>query len=904
MLSTAGTLTDASSSRLTASGDPIAGRIEAEQSHSYRIAIEAGQFLEVLVDQLGADVVVNTLDPKCRPILEFDGPGSGQAPEPVYLLAEMSGDHTIEVRAYRGSGGDYSIRVVTLRPSRPIDLTRMTAERAFMDGRFLRRNSGDPESVGKALEELDKALLGFTQLGDDFRRADTMVYMGGLYQLQRESRKALDVYHPAIELFGQLGQTKRQGTTWINIGWCHDNLGYYPAALEAYGNALAIHERLGNEAGVATTLGSLGLVHQALGDSQGALELHERALELWRSLGLGRGEGVALRDLGLAYERAGFMERSRERYVEALDRFERHGPLRRKAQALVDLSRVEHELGDLSASMRHAAAGLELYRELKDRRGESRALLDLGRRQHRNGDASAALETFDGAVRLAREVEDRYTAAWSLYSRASVERDLGQGARALDDLRAAIDIVERVRGRLNDDGLRSLQLASTQPMYELAVELSLALEGGEAAFEVSESGRARSLVDALARAGRDVFGLRAPDIEAVKKRLGTSAALASYRFVGEDLYVFVLTGRTLTTHRIALNREDASARVTALVDLLAEDDDGAWQPIADSLGSLLLDPWIAALDDDVKSLWIVPDGVLFDLPFETLSLGEEPEFLLERYAISYLPAVALLGTSAGRTDSTRVLVLAAPDDSNNRAADTDRSGGALYLREGFEMGPLPFSAKEARSIKARGGSSVDLRIGTDATEASVKQGSLEQYAVLHFATHGLVSRSPELSALLLSGSVDEDGFLQSREILDLKLNSELVVLSACRTARGRILLGEGVQGLVRAFFFAGTRSVMASLWDVRDDSTARLMDRFYSHVSQGRSKSDALRLAKLDLLRRKETASPRHWAGFVLVGEPDGSIPFTPSGDRPGWIWLLVLAAAAALFGVWLRIRR
>jgi hypothetical protein len=145
------------SSRLTASGDPIEASLEAEQTHTFRIALEAGQFLEVIIEQLGADVVANTRDPNGQPLLEFDSPGSGEAPEPVYLLAELTGDHTIDVRAYKGSGGDYSIRVETLRAHEQIDRTRMTAEKAFIDGRVWRRN-GDPESVRKALIEFETAL--------------------------------------------------------------------------------------------------------------------------------------------------------------------------------------------------------------------------------------------------------------------------------------------------------------------------------------------------------------------------------------------------------------------------------------------------------------------------------------------------------------------------------------------------------------------------------------------------------------------------------------------------------------------------------------------------------------------------------------------------------------------------
>jgi CHAT domain-containing protein len=135
----------------------------------------------------------------------------------------------------------------------------------------------------------------------------------------------------------------------------------------------------------------------------------------------------------------------------------------------------------------------------------------------------------------------------------------------------------------------------------------------------------------------------------------------------------------------------------------------------------------------------------------------------------------------------------------------------------------------------------------------------------------------------------EDGFLQAREIFRLELDSDLVVLSACQTARGQILAGEGVQGLAQAFFHAGARSVVASLWNVNDERTATFMEAFYRHLADGQSKASALRAAKLDLLRDGSTSAPRYWAPFILIGEADA--PVTISGE-PWWRrrdhWLLL----------------
>jgi len=199
-----------------------------------------------------------------------------------------------------------------------------------------------------------------------------------------------------------------------------------------------------------------------------------------------------------------------------------------------------------------------------------------------------------------------------------------------------------------------------------------------------------------------------------------------------------------------------------------------------------------------------------------------------------------------------------------------------------------------------GGRGTRVYVGPEATESRLTTSSLARFDVVHFATHALLSRRvPSLSALLLAGDHGEEGLLTARKIYRLKLRSEMVVLSGCETATGRILAGEGVQGLAQAFFHAGARSVVASLWDVSDRRTADLMTAFYGHLADGEAKSDALQSAKLDLLRHEPDLAPRYWAAFILLGEPRGCVPLR---RRMAWSRLLPPAiagsAVAAVLGL------
>ena len=170
----------------------------------------------------------------------------------------------------------------------------------------------------------------------------------------------------------------------------------------------------------------------------------------------------------------------------------------------------------------------------------------------------------------------------------------------------------------------------------------------------------------------------------------------------------------------------------------------------------------------------------------------------------------------------------------------------------------------------------------DASESKVKGTDLSKYDTLHFAVHGILPEEirwinqPALILAREESKSEQDGYLQMDEIMSLKLNAGLVVLSACNTALGEHLAGEGILGLTRAFMYAGTPSVVVSLWSVNDQSTSVLMERFYFHLTNGKGKAESLRLAKLDLIAWLKSnsddeigvypSSPYFWAPFVLVG--------------------------------------
>jgi CHAT domain-containing protein len=324
--------------------------------------------------------------------------------------------------------------------------------------------------------------------------------------------------------------------------------------------------------------------------------------------------------------------------------------------------------------------------------------------------------------------------------------------------------------------------------------------------------------------------------------------------------------------------------------------------LASALFQLLLGD--VTLPASVDDLIVIPHGILSDLPFEALRDGTGRR-LVERFAVQYAPSASsfalLAGRGAARGASSTVLAIGNPVTSS-RDTSTRRE---VQIGEVSLLKPLPFTELELHAIARLFGRPVRILEGAAATEQALRDADLSSVSILHFATHGLIDEGqPERSALVLTASPPrDDGVLQVREIYRLKLRSALVTLSACDTALGQHVRGEGIIGLSRAFFYAGADAVVASLWSVNDRSTARFMTEFYSGLARGAPAHLALRQAKLRLLSDQTWHEPFYWAAFILTG--NGAWQGAPApAPQSRWIAWSVAAASASAAVVWLTVRR
>lgn len=674
--------------------------------------------------------------------------------------------------------------------------------------------------------------------------------------------------HAGLALAEASGAGQVQGLASLYLASLALRFGDVIAARGHADRADTLFTRLGIVRTLTTLRGIQGDIARAIGDTAGARRRYEAALAQ-----SGRFTGYPV----LAPHRAlATLARQRGDWAEA----ERQLALAREAALASGLAEWEQRL-------RYDAAALAVARgdDTRAARELRQFLATLSPEEHRRG--------FAARVRLA-ELAARSGDA------AGAERLLGE----------ATDSLEAARIRLNEPALRlmAFQIRDDDADPDLGFASIIAVLAADgrtaAAFRLVEARRARELFDQLLRA-RALTGAPAPartpwsvaDLGALRAALGTRAT-ALVLFVtgqgGEPTTALVVSADRLDAVPLA-PIDSLRPRLGAFLDLV--ESGGHADGLARDLGAALLDPILRRLDPGVRELIFVPDAGLHRIPFDALRLAAGAP-LLTRYGVTLAPSASILMHLWARPVARGPARLLGVGDPGPGA------GGAASLRQGghpIPRAPLPYARREVRRL-ARFADEAAVRTGVSASEAWVKSAMAERWSVLHFASHALVDELalPETGLVLAAGG-GEDGFLQAGEIATLPLQAELVVLSACRSAGGVAVLGEGVRGLAAPFLEAGAAGVVGSLWPVEDRAASELMLAFYRGMARGRSAGAALREAKLAALTAGRPV--REWSGFTLTGNPGLVLPLHQPVESPWWVVPIALVVATGA-GWWWRRRR
>lgn len=767
-------------------------------------------------------------------------------------------------------------------------------------------DQGELRQAGRCFEE---ALRLRRAAGDTAGEATLLHNLGHVRQLLGEPDLALELYEESLARWQEHGDDERVTDTLHNLGALELALGRPEEALDRLREAESAAIRWGNDRTRTGTLLYVGRALHELGAHDRARASFERALALAKRRGYRREIGLALSDLGILARKQGDLETARHRHEEALPIF---GELKDRTAVganLTNLGAVDVAAGDLEAAgERFAAAYPYLAGDVapwiraENLLGQARVAARLGRPEAARVAAEAAVALVDSPrLRLGSlALTASYSATLQPYFEVWVDGLMALHGRepAAGWDRRALEAAERARAR---SFLAAAALAREEPsrvsgslagaatvlqrrLDALAAErLEHERHGGPPAFVAALDKEIRGALAALDRLDRR---FRAADprraaltrlepltTTQLQRHLPPDAALIEIELGTARSYVWLLTADGVVSRELPgrLELESAAHRAYELLTRShrREAEVSARRALCRVSGTLL-GPLADALAGR-RRLLIVAEGALLYLPFAALPepaaldaggcLGAPP--LAAHRVVTQLPSASLLAA------------LDTPPIGRQWKGEMAAVGDPVFA-SGGPYKRLPFSRQEAEAALALAPGRSLAALGVSANKEAVLSGRLAGFRRVHFATHALVApRHPELSGLVLS-TLDEagrprDGFLRAHEIAALDLRADLVVLSACRTALGVEMPGEGLVGLTRSFFEAGARSLLVSLWSVDDRSTAELMRRFYSELfGTGRDPAAALALAQASLASEPRWRAPYHWAGFVLQG------PFAP----------------------------
>lgn len=566
----------------------------------------------------------------------------------------------------------------------------------------------------------------------------------------------------------------------------------------------------------------------------------------------------------------------------------------------------------------HLERCAELAAAAKNPRNEAYCLGALARHLAET-DPVAARRVVARAFELSEEAEDPFSSAfaWRERMRVAWAADRPDEAVAVSwEALAAIETLRDLQEGGSDVQAGLFSTWSDDYQWFAGRLLREVQESGRVdllpeAFAASERLRARALTDWLRRAagprqvvqGAGEFAA----LEEIRRALGPNQALLAYQvapwqdvagdFAG-GAWLIVVTREGVRVHALAEGRREIRFAVDLYTGLFDARDGSEARPSVE-LYRRLLEPALSELPPAVDRLVIVPDDALHRLPFAALRKRADGAPLIADHEIEIAPSATLWlrwrrgGPPPASAQALRAGIV---------MADPEIPAAAHRLVRGRKLPRLRHALLEGRAAAAALGPTADLRSGAEATEGYLRGLDLEPFGLVHFAVHAVTDgENPERSAVVLAvGPEGEDGLLQASEIVSLDLEGKLVVLSSCRTADGTVLRGEGVMSLARAFFQAGARVVVASLWPLRDDDAETLFEGFYGHLARGESVGAAMRAAQERLRRRGAPAQA--WAGLVVLGDGDlrPRLPPPPTRSVAAWAaWTVVVSLVVAVLA-WL----
>ena len=753
----------------------------------------------------------------------------------------------------------------------------------------------------KAIEYLEKSLETAIEVGNRVGEGSTYANLGNAYDSLGDLPKAIEYHEKCLEITKEVGDRFVEGRAYGNLGNAYKSLGDFRKAIEYHEKRLEIAVEISDRVGEGKAYGSLGNAYNSLGDFRKAIEYHEERLEIAIEVGDRYGEGSAYGGLGNAYQSLGHHRKAIEYHEKCLEITKEVGDRVGEGSAYGNLGNAYDSLGDLQKAIEYREKHLKIAIEVGHRVGEGNAYGNLGNAYQSLGDFRKAIEYHEKHLEIAIEVGNREGEGISHHNIGNGYFSLGQFEIALDKFVSSVEAFNTLRSLLKSEdewkiNFRELHDKSYRAMWRSLLRIG---KIDEALFAADE-GRAQTLSDNL----RIQYKLALPSSDVTddsKERISrflTELSIPIIFLATEGLAIniwFLRRGK-----EIAFRKQRLAASITGKdpIRVLLE---GILEKIRpDDLAERCEDRTFGReLDNEVSSSGEVCGEEVGNLPLPASNnafkpfydavigpiedlLGPEDDELVivSDGALCFIPWAAVIESIRIRivpSLKSYQLISSAPKGYHKKTGAL-LVGNPCTKQLKKPLKPLPCAQEEVEIIAAI------LKntplVGKQATKAEVMK-RMSSVGLIHIAAHGdedngQIALSPNPGWTQFPK--EEDYILKMSDVQAANLRARLVVLSCCHSGRGRILKGEGVVGIARAFLAAGARSVLVALWAIDDEATMEFMKRFYQHLKEGKSASAAVHQSMKSLRESEEFSEMWDWAPFQLIGD-DVKIEFDAKDD-------------------------
>ncbi|MCA2674965.1 MAG: tetratricopeptide repeat protein [Microcystis sp. M054S2] len=707
------------------------------------------------------------------------------------------------------------------------------------------------------------------ELDDRSGEAKALNNLGVDYRLLGQYQKAINYHQQSLEIAEKIGDLKVQADSLGNLGNVYQSLGQYQKAIDYHQQSLAIAEKIGDQGSKARSLGNLGNAYQSRGEYQKAIDLYEKSLVITRDIGLRQEEGSFLNNLGVAHYFLGEYEKAIDYLKQTLDIAKKIGDLKGEADSLGNLGSAYLSLGQYQKAINYHQENRAIARKIGDLQGEANSLNNLG----------VAYQKINQPAEAIKNLEESLNIILKIRGDISRENIAGQNRKSFlaSNEKTVITLATiLIQQNQPEKAFQWLNLATTADLadYNRLINAKVADTDAQKALDNWNAdnqqleGMRRQLQDKyseeLAQQIRqfeekvyknaetigdkypeiaELFESKPTDIAQLQKNIAPDTLVIQPVPLRDEVALFLVTREKLIVIQSDAKRDELNKLVSEYRTQLADYKNADYLVTGSKLYEILIRPIESQIaTSSPKNIAIIATGQLRYIPFETLYDKKNDQVLLEKYPIYYLTRISTSTPPATERKPLQGLAFANPKPTQEELKGTEIEAETISKI-------FPGSEKY---------------LGTNATLDIFKKQAF-RFSILHLGTHGCfdLAGCPNLGmqANTILFANNQQYNIADAALLGLK-NTELITLSACQTAKEANADGQEISGLAYVLERAGAKSVIASLWNAEDNTSAEIMTQFYQNLKNGMSKSEAMRQAKLSQIK----SHPFFWSPFILIG--------------------------------------